>query len=93
MQIVPQALFPSLVWTIVFDDRARFNAKMLELAYQLRKKDPAGVANTNVKGRQSPNILQNLPEFADMNRRIVQVCQRIGESQQFRPDLLYRHQA
>lgn len=93
MQIVPQSLFPSLVWTTVFDDRESFNATMLALAYQMKEKDPAGVANTNVNGWQSPNILQNLDEFEDMNRRILQVCQRIGESQHFRTDMVYRHQA
>lgn len=93
MQIVPQALFPSLVWTTLFDDRDSFNARMLELAYQMRNKNPAGVANTNVNGWQSPNILQNLDEFEEMNRRILQVCQRIGESQHFMPNMTYRHQA
>ncbi|MEX0740845.1 MAG: TIGR02466 family protein [Pseudohongiella sp.] len=93
MQIVPQTLFPSLVWTTLFDDREGFNAQMLELAYQLREQDPDGVANSNVNGWQSPNILQNLPEFEDINRRILQVCQRIGESQGFKPGTRYRHQA
>lgn len=93
MKIVPQSLFPSLVWTTVFDDRASFNARMLALANQMRKKDPAGVANTNVQGWQSPNILQDLQEFEEMNRRILQVCQRIGESQHFSPDIVYQHQA
>jgi len=93
LQIVPQPLFPSLVWTTVFDDRASFNAGLLELAYQMKKKDPDGVANTNVNGWQSPNIVQNLDEFEEINRRIIQVCQRIGESQHFSPNLIYRHQA
>lgn len=93
MQIVPQALFPSLVWTTVFDDRQSFNAQMLALAYQLREQDPDGVANTNVNGWQSPSILQNLPEFEAINRRILQATQRIGESQGFRPGTPYRHQA
>lgn len=93
MQIVPKSLFPSLVWTTLFDDRVNFNARMLELACQMRKNDPSGVAKTNVNGWQSRNILQNLDEFEDMNRRILQVCQRIGESQHFRPDVVYRHQA
>lgn len=93
MQIVSQTLFPSLVWTTLFDDRASFNARMLELARQLKESDPAGVANTNVQGWQSPGILQNLEEFEEMNRRIVQVCQRIGESQHFRPGMAYQHQA
>jgi len=77
----------------VFDDRASFNAGLLELAYQMKKKDPDGVANTNVNGWQSPNIVQNLDEFEEINRRIIQVCQRIGESQHFSPNLIYRHQA
>lgn len=77
----------------MFGDRGSFNSKLLALAYQLRKKDPVGVVDTNVKGWQSPNVLQNMPEFEDMNRRIVQVCQRIGEFQHFLPDMIYRHQA
>lgn len=60
---------------------------------RLRESDPAGVANTNVRGWQSPNNLQNLPEFDDMNLRILQVCQRIGESLHFRSDHTYQHQA
>lgn len=93
MQISPQPLFPSLVWSTLFDDRATFNAKLLELALRLRNSDPAGVANTNVRGWQSPNNLQNLPEFDDINLRILQVCQRIGESLHFRSDHKYQHQA
>lgn len=93
MQIIPQPLFPSLVWTTLFDDRKAFNARLLELTRQLRDRNPAGVANTNIKGWQSPNNLQTLPEFEDINRRILQVCQRIGESQNFRQNLVYRHQA
>jgi len=93
LQIVPQSLFPSLVWTTVFNDRDSLNRKLLEAAKQLRNSDPAGVDNTNVKGWQSPNTLQNLSEFEEMNRRILQVCQRIGESQNFNPKVVYRHQA
>lgn len=93
MQIVPQSLFPSMVWSTLLDDRTSFNARLLELANQMRMKDPAGVANTNVKGWQSPNILQDLEEFEEINLRILQVCQRIGESQHFRPNMIYRHQA
>lgn len=93
MQIIPQPIFPSLVWSTLFDDRAAFNAKLLELALRLRNSDPAGVANTNVRGWQSPNNLQNLPEFDDINLRILQVCQRIGESLHFRSDHVYQHQA
>lgn len=93
MEIRPQLLFPSYVWTSLFDDRVNFNRKLLALAQQMRSRDPAGVSNTNVKGWQSPNNLQNLSEFEDINLRILQVCQRIGESQNFRPNLQYRHQA
>lgn len=93
MQIIPQPLFPSLVWSTLFDDRDAFNAKLLELVYRMREQDPKGVNNTNVKGWQSPNILQDLPEFNDMNLRILQVCDKIGESQLFNPNFDYRHQA
>lgn len=93
MNIVPQPLFPSLVWSTVFDDREDFNRKMLELAYRMREQDPEGVKNTNENGWQSPNILQNLDEFADMNLRITQACERIGESQHFIPNLVYQLQA
>jgi uncharacterized protein (TIGR02466 family) len=93
LEIVPKFLFPSAVWTTFFDDRESFNASLLERIYQLRDKDPDGVANTNVKGWQSPNNLQNLQEFADINLRIIQVCQRIGESQNFSPNLIFQHQA
>ena len=80
MEITAQSLFPSLVWTTLFDDREAFNIKMLDLANKMRASDPAGVANTNVKGWQSPNILQNLEEFEPINTRILQVCERIAES-------------
>ncbi len=93
MEIVTQALFPSLVWTTLFDDRDSFNAEILELANRMRSKDPKGVSNTNVKGWQSPNILQNLEEFKDMNLRILQVCERIAESQHFMPNVVLHHQA
>lgn len=66
---------------------------MLELAYKMKDGDPVGVANTNENGWQSPNILQNLEEFADMNVRILQVCERIGESQSFIPNVSYSLQA
>ena len=93
MEIETQALFPSLVWTTLFDDRVSFNAKLLELAEQMRRKDPNGVSNTNVKGWQSPNILQNLAEFGDINLRILQACERIAESQHYQPNVVLRHQA
>jgi len=93
VEIETQALFPSLVWTTLFDDRVSFNAKLLELAEQMRRKDPNGVSNTNVKGWQSPNILQNLEEFGDINLRILQACERIAESQHYQPNVVLRHQA
>lgn len=93
MQIIPQSLFPSVVWTTLFDDRAHFNEKLLHLARRMQEENPAGVLNTNVGGWQSPGTLQKRDEFGEINRRIIQVCQRIGESQQLRPDLTYRLQA
>ena len=88
LEIGTQSLFPTL-----FDDRVSFNAKILELANQMRSNDPNGVSNTNVKGWQSPNNLQDLAEFEDINLRILQVCQRIAESQHFHPNVILDHQA
>jgi uncharacterized protein (TIGR02466 family) len=82
-----------MVWTTLFDDRESLNAQLLQLVYQMRDRDPAGVANTNIRGWQSPNLLQKLPEFEPINRRILQVCERIAESQNFRPNMAYTHQA
>lgn len=93
MEVRPQVLFPTLVWTTVFDDRETFNARLLTLAQELRARDPAGVSKSNVKGWQSPLVVQNLPEFEDMNRRILQVCQAIGASLQFKRNVVYQHQA
>jgi uncharacterized protein (TIGR02466 family) len=93
LEIIPQPLFPSVVWTTLFDDRAILNPKLLALAKRMRSNDPAGVANTNVKGWQSPNNLQDLPEFDDINLRILQVCERIGESLNFKQNYTYDHQA
>ena len=93
MEIIPQPLFPSVVWTTLFDDRAILNPKLLALAKRMRSNDPAGVANTNVKGWQSPNNLQALPEFDDINLRILKVCERIGESLNFKQNYTYDHQA
>ena len=93
LEIGTQSLFPSLVWSTLFDDRVSFNAKILELANQMRSNDPNGVSNTNVKGWQSPNNLQDLAEFEDINLRILQVCQRIAESQHFHPNVILDHQA
>jgi len=93
VEIGTQALFPSLVWTVLFDDRVSFNAHLLELANSLRSQDPEGVQNTNIKGWQSRNNLQSLPQFEEINRRILQVCQRIAESQHYRPNMVLDHQA
>lgn len=93
MKIEPQMFFPSLCWTTLFDDREPFNAMLLKLAYEMRNRDPEGVANTNIKGWQSPNVLQRLDDFKEMNHRIVTVCQRIGESLHFMPNLVWDHQA
>jgi len=93
LQVIPKPIFPSLVWTTLFDDRESFNAKLLEQIYKMREKDPAGVSNTNVRGWQSPNNLQTLEEFKELNLRIVQVCQAIAESQHFMPGLVFQHQA
>ncbi|MEQ8955525.1 MAG: putative 2OG-Fe(II) oxygenase, partial [Gammaproteobacteria bacterium] len=93
MQIVPQPLCPTMVWTTLFDDREVFNTRLKELVYTLRDNDPDGVANTNVQGWQSPANLQTLEEFADISLRIVQVCQRIAESQKFLPNLVFQHHA
>jgi uncharacterized protein (TIGR02466 family) len=93
VEIVTRPLFPTLVWTTLFEDRASFNARALDLAQRMRKQDPRGVANTNVEGWQSPNILQNLDEFAEMNRRILAVCRQIADSQNYLPNVTYRHQA
>lgn len=93
MQIVPQSIFPSMVWTTVFDDREEFNARLLASANEMRSQDLKGVANTNVHGWQSPNNLQTLPQFRDICTRIIQVCERIAESQRFNANLDLRLQA
>ena len=93
MEIVPNFIFPTAIWSTLFDDRGTLNAALLERIYRLREQNPRGVANTNVKGWQSPNDIQTLPEFEDLCLRIVQVCQRIGDSQHFMPDLGFNLQA
>jgi len=93
VEIIPNHLFPSLVWSTLFDDREAFNRELYRLAQDLRKADPAGVTKTNIKGWQSPNNIQNLPQFSAINLRILQVCQRIAESQHFRPNTVLQHQA
>lgn len=93
MRIVPQPLFPSLVWATLLDDHKALNNSLMEQIAQLQQQDPEGVDNTNVKGWQSPNNLQNLPAFEDINRFILQACQRIAESLHFRQNLNYHLQS
>ena len=93
LQIVPNYLFPTAVWNTLFDDWESFNATLLEQIYRLRDQDPAGVENTNVRGWQSHNNVQNLPEFEPLNPRTLQLCQRIAESQHFPPQLVLPHAA
>lgn len=93
MEIKTQSLFPSYVWSTRFPDYESFNAPLLKAAYALRDQDPRGVDKSNDKGWQSANTLQEMDAFKDMNLRIIQMCQRIGESQNFLPNLVYRHQA
>ena len=93
MELKAQALFPSVVWSTLFDDHATLNKELLARAYALRDKDPRGVSRTNIAGWQSNNTIQQLPEFALINRRILQACERIAESQYFIPGLTFDHQA
>lgn len=93
MEIKTQSLFPSYVWTSLFTDRDQFNPPLLKAAYEMREKDPKGVSKSNNNGWQSDNIVQQIDAFQDINLRIIQICQRIGESQRFKPNLVYRHQA
>jgi uncharacterized protein (TIGR02466 family) len=92
LEIIPNLLFPTLVWTTLFDDRETFNTQLLGQARALRSRNPAGVANTNIKGWQSPNTLQDMADFQDINLRILQVCQRIAESQNFKPNVILQSQ-
>lgn len=93
LEIKTQPLFPSYIWTSLFTDREQFNAKLIKLAYELRDKDPGGVIKSNNNGWQSANVLQEIEAFNDLNLRIAQICERIGQSQLFEPNLIYRHQA
>jgi len=93
VELKAQALFPSVVWSTLFDDHATLNKELLARAYELRDKDPRGVSRTNIAGWQSNNTIQQLPEFALINRRILQACERIAESQYFIPGLTFDHQA
>ena len=93
MKIIPQSLFPSLIWSTLFDDFQTLNPRLMSLITQLKESDPNGVNNTNINGWQSQSILQQQPEFEVFNRRVLQACQRIGESLHFKPDLAYHLQA
>jgi len=93
VELKAQALFPSVVWSTLFDDHPKLNNELLARAYELRDRDPRGVSKTNIAGWQSNNTIQQLPEFAVINRRILQACERIAESQYFIPGLTFDHQA
>jgi uncharacterized protein (TIGR02466 family) len=93
VELKAQALFPSVVWSTLFDDYPTLNNELLARAYELRDRDPRGVSRTNIAGWQSNNTIQQLPEFTVINRRILQACERIAESQHFIPGLTFDHQA
>ena len=93
MELKAQALFPSVVWSTLFDDYPTLNNELLARAYELRDRDPRGVSRTNIAGWQSNNTIQQLPEFTVINRRILQAGERIAESQHFIPGLTFDHQA
>jgi len=59
----------------------------------MQEQDPRGVGKSNSNGWQSADVLQQLEAFKASNLRIIQICQRIGQSQHFQPNLVYRHQA
>lgn len=93
MEVIASALFPTLIWTARFEDHEPFNAHLLDAIGRLREQDPAGVANTNMAGWQSPNKLQLMPEFSTLTDRLMKIARQIGESQQFRADTDYRLEA
>ncbi|MGB5588511.1 MAG: hypothetical protein WBN78_12115, partial [Gammaproteobacteria bacterium] len=93
MEIVARPLFPTLVWTTVFDDQQPFNEEMLRQAYALRQQDPVGVRKTNEIGWQSKNNIQDLPQFKPICERILAVARTIAGSQKYHPDLGYELEA
>lgn len=93
MEITARALFPSPVWTAVFDDHEQLNVALLREAYALREREPRGVANTNVSGWQSSNTIQRQEPFAAINERIIALCQHIGASSGFAANAEMRYQA
>ena len=50
MELKAQALFPSVVWSTLFDDHPKLNNELLARAYELRDRDPRGVSKTNIAG-------------------------------------------
>lgn len=92
VEILASQLFPTLVWTALFDDVDEFNKRLLEQAYRMREEDPAGVHNTNMQGWQSRNEIQYRDEFAEVNQRILAAARQIADSQNFLPDVAYRHE-
>jgi uncharacterized protein (TIGR02466 family) len=93
MEILAKDLFPTLIWTAVFDDHESLDHELIRLAGLMKDRDPKGVANTNVNGWQSPNVVQHMPEFQEFNNRVLDVARNIGESQKFRQELEYHHEA
>lgn len=77
MQVFASPLFPTLVWSTLFADREAFNRGLLERAYALRGEDPPGATHTNVRGWQSPNLIQSDARFRPICDRILAVCQQI----------------
>ncbi|MDH3589432.1 MAG: TIGR02466 family protein [Gammaproteobacteria bacterium] len=93
MDIVARAVFPTVVWSVRFEDHVGLNRDLLAAVLALRERDRAGVSNTNVNGWQSHNTIQLLKEFGEVNGRISAICQQIGESAGFAQKTEYRYQA
>ena len=93
IEIVARPLFPTLVWTTVFEDYKSFNQEMLRLSYWLRQQDPVGVRKTNEIGWQSKNNIQEIAEFKPICDRILAVARTIAESQKYHPELGFELEA
>lgn len=93
MEVLARTLFPTVVWTTMFDDHEALNERLLQLALDMRTQDERGVQNTNIFGWQSPNTLQNLEEFSEFNQRVLQLAREIGESLNYKQDAMYHLEA
>ena len=93
MEILARPLFPTLVWTAIFDDHEAWNDRLRELAFEMRNRDPQGVANTNQFGWQSQNIIQLQDEFSVFNNQVLELTREIGTSQNYPPDANYHLEA